>query len=160
MTDKKITPAHNAKILSTGIAIASTLGISTAYAIQANAQILEKIQAAQTTVQSDPALVATTEVIAPSIPGAATPVTRKTKSGTTTTQVTVGIAPATTDAATTSTGAPAVSTNTPITNAPSAAPVATNSPITNAPPTAPVITNPPATIAPTPTTAPKTSASK
>ena len=64
-----MTAAHNAKVLTTGIAIASTLGISTAYTINANAQILEKIESAQTTV---PVLVANTPVVAPTVPGPAT----------------------------------------------------------------------------------------
>ena len=170
-TRKNMTPAHNAKILSTGIAIASTLGISTAYAIQANAQILEKIQAAQTTIPTDPALVATTQAIAPTSPSSATPIKGKNKNGTTTTQPIAGIAPVTTDGTTTSTGAPAISTNAPAGNTPAVqAPVAqapatnappTNPPATNPPATTPVATNPPATIPLTPpTTAPKTSASK
>jgi len=72
-----MTAAHNAKVLTTGIAIASTLGISTAYTINANAKILEKIEAAQTSVLIDPALVASTPAVAPSVPGPATPVSAK-----------------------------------------------------------------------------------
>lgn len=77
--------AHNAKVLTTGIAIASTLGISTGYTINANAQILEEIEAAQTTVPVDPALVANTPVVAPTTPGAATPTASKNKKVKTTT---------------------------------------------------------------------------
>jgi hypothetical protein len=83
-----MTAAHNAKILTTGIAIASTLGISTAYTINANAQILEKIESAQTTV---PVLVANTPVVAPTVPGPATgPKNKKVK--TTTPQATDALA--------------------------------------------------------------------
>jgi len=112
-----MTPAHNAKILTTGIAIASTLGISTGYAIRANAQILEKIEAAQIAVLTAPAPVATTEVVPPSIPGAATPVTPKAKTKTTTAQQTNGVA-----AATNTTTIPAVSAPVEIVPPPTTAP--------------------------------------
>ena len=78
-------PAHNAKVLTTGIAIASTLGISTGYTINANAQILEKIESAQTTVPVDPASVANTPIVAPTAPGPATPTGSKNKKVKTTT---------------------------------------------------------------------------
>ena len=97
-----MTAAHNAKVLTTGIAIASTLGISTAYTINANAQILEKIESAQTTV---PVLVANTPVVAPTVPGPATgPKNKKVK--TTTPEAAVAV-PVAVGGSTDSTGVPA-----------------------------------------------------
>lgn len=91
-----MTAAHNAKVLTTGIAIASTLGISTAYTINANAQILEKIEAAQTTVPVNPASVANTPIVAPTTPGPAMSVGAQNKKVKTTTPpvaVDISVAP-------------------------------------------------------------------
>lgn len=90
--------AHNAKVLTTGIAIASTLGISTGYTINANAQILEKIEAAQTTVPVDSALVANTPIVAPTTPGPATPTGSNNKKVKTTTPPIAADTPAIVDA--------------------------------------------------------------
>ena len=121
-TTESMKAAHNAKVLTTGIAIASTLGISTGYTINANAQILEKIEAAQTTVSVDPALVANTPVVAPTTPSPATPAGPKNKKVKTTTPTIAVDTPAIVDANPAVTIAPA-----PLETPPTTAPATSSS---------------------------------
>lgn len=74
MTDKKQSPAYNAKILTTGIAIAATLGVQTAYAISSNlAKATAQIAQTEVAPNLEPNLV----LPAPTQPGPATPVKQK-----------------------------------------------------------------------------------
>ena len=69
MTDKKQTPAHNAKIITTGIAIAATFGVQTAYAISSNIATAT----AQITQTTTAPVLATDPAVAPTQPAPATP---------------------------------------------------------------------------------------
>jgi hypothetical protein len=118
---KKEPGALGAKIVSTGIAVSATLGISTYFTYSAQAkQIDAMLEQVQTSLAAQ-ALVATTPVVAPTLPAAATPVSQnKTKKSqgepAASTQVDVAVAP--------TTAAPQLPVTSPI-QAPVAAPVPT-----------------------------------
>ncbi|MEI8069632.1 MAG: hypothetical protein WCH38_07505 [Actinomycetota bacterium] len=73
-------PARSARILSTGLALTSTLGLSAAYTLAAQAKALNNVGMSDPAAAVDPALVpagsvAQTPAVAPSTPTGATPVT-------------------------------------------------------------------------------------
>ena len=128
----KPSPAQGAKVIATGVALVSTIGLVTTYTIAQQAKLVAL--ASQTTIPE----IATTIPVAPTYPAPATP---KKKVATTTTAPVETIP-----------GSPETTTT--------QAPVKTT--IAQAPVyVAPVATNPPPTVPPAPaTTAPKTSSSK
>ena len=73
-------PARSARILSTGLALTSTLGLSAAYTLAAQAKALNNVGMSDPAAAVDPALVpagsvAQTPAVAPSTPTGAIPVT-------------------------------------------------------------------------------------
>ena len=150
-------PARSARILSTGLALTSTLGLSAAYTLAAQAKALNNVSLSDPTVAVDPALVpvgsvAQTPVVAPTTPSGAAPVSsqsvtktsgKKQNSATPTNGVQTPVSAA----------APQPVTQTPATSAPIVVqvPVAAPAPVVAAPAPAP---------APVITVAPKTSSSK
>jgi len=74
MTDKKKSPAYNAKILTTSIALTSAFGIQAAYAISSNiATATAQIAQTEVAPNLEPNLV----LPAPTQPGPATPLKQK-----------------------------------------------------------------------------------
>ena len=72
-------PARSARILSTGLALTSTLGLSAAYTLAAQAKALNNVGMSDPAAAVDPALVpagsvAQTPAFAPTVPAGATPV--------------------------------------------------------------------------------------
>ena len=72
-------PARSARILSTGLALTSTLGLSAAYTLAAQAKALNNVGMSDPAAAVDPALVpagsvAQTPAVAPSAPAGAIPV--------------------------------------------------------------------------------------
>ena len=72
-------PARSARILSTGLALTSTLGLSAAYTLAAQAKALNNVGMSDPAAAVDPALVpagsvAQTPAIAPTAPAGASPV--------------------------------------------------------------------------------------
>ena len=160
-------PARSARILSTGLALTSTLGLSAAYTLAAQAKALHNVGMSDPAVAVDPALVpvdpvAQTPVVAPTTPAAASPVASQssTKTGGKQQSSTAGTIAVQTPV---SAAAPQPVTQTPV----AAAPVVIQVPVAAAP--APVAAAPaPVAAAPAPapapapvvTVAPKTSSSK
>ena len=71
-------PARSARILTTGLALSSTLGLSAAYTLAAQAKALNENSLSTPAVAADPALVpagsvAQTPAVAPTSPAGATP---------------------------------------------------------------------------------------
>ena len=71
-------PARSARILTTGLALSSTLGLSAAYTLAAQAKALNENSLSTPAVAVDPALVpagsvAQTPAVAPTAPAGATP---------------------------------------------------------------------------------------
>lgn len=72
-------PARSARILSTGIALTSTLGLSAAYTLAAQAKALSNVGLSDPSVAADPTLVPAGDIaqvpaVAPTVPASATPV--------------------------------------------------------------------------------------
>lgn len=87
-------PARSARILTSGIAISSTLGLSAAYTLAAQAKALKSESTSAPSAAVDPALtpagsVAQTIALAPTTPAGATPVASQSNK-----QATPGSAPA------------------------------------------------------------------
>jgi hypothetical protein len=152
-------PAQGARIIATGLAVSSTLGMTTTYAIRAQIKYIESVTSANAALVAAP--VATEVPVAPSAPSAAAPVARNRGKQVVqpqsaqiypSTQVTVG-----TDVPQTPVTAPQGAPSTVQAPVAPSQPVATNPPAVTNPP---VATNPPVVVVPVPTTAPKTSSSK
>jgi len=140
-------PARSARILSTGLALSSTLGLSAAYTLAAQAKALDSTSASAPAVAGDPALVpaglvAQTPAVAPTAPAGAIPIASQSNSQVTPGSVAVAQTPV-------SAVAPQDATQIVIQVPVAAVPVAAAAP-------APVAAAP----APAATTAPKTSSSK
>jgi len=159
-------PARSARILSTGLALTSTLGLSAAYTLAAQAKALNNVGMSDPAAAVDPALlpagsVAQTPAVAPSTPAGAIPV-----AGQSTNKVggALQVVPGTAAAIQTPVSAAApqdagvVVIQVPV-SAASPAPVAASpAPVAAAP--APVAAAPAPAPAPVVTVAPKTSSSK
>ena len=140
-------PARSARILTTGIALSSTLGLSAAYTLAAQAKALNSNIASSSAVAVDPALVpagsvAQTPAVAPTAPAGAAPIASQSNNQATPGSVAVAQTPV---SAATPQDAATIVIQVPVA-APAAAPVAA----------APVAAAP----APVATVAPKTSSSK
>ena len=154
-------PARSARILSTGLALTSTLGLSAAYTLAAQAKALNNVGMSDPAAAVDPALVpagsvAQTPAVAPTTPTGAAPVASQssTKTGGKQQNSATPTAGVQTPV---SAAAPQPVTQTPATAAPIViqVPVAAPAPVAAAPTPAPA----PAP-APVVTVAPKTSSSK
>ena len=115
-------PARSARILSTGLALTSTLGLSAAYTLAAQAKALNNVGMSDPAVAVDPALVpagtvAQTPAVAPTAPASATPVASQSTAKTGGKQQ---VAPSPTVAAQTpvSAAAPQTASQTPVAAAP------------------------------------------
>ena len=140
-------PARSARILTTGIALSSTLGLSAAYTLAAQAKALNSNIASSSAVAVDPALVpagsvAQTPAVAPTAPAGAAPIASQSNNQATPGSVAVAQTPV---SAATPQDAATIVIQVPVA-APAVAPVAA----------APVAAAP----APVATVAPKTSSSK
>ena len=138
-------PARSARILTTGLALSSTLGLSAAYTLAAQAEALNENSLSTPAVAVDPALVpagsvAQSPAVAPTAPSGATPIASQSNG-----QATPGSA---------------VAVQTPVTAAApqDAATIVIQVPVAAAPVAAPVAVAP--APAPVVTVAPKTSSSK
>jgi len=145
-------PARSARILTTGIALSSTLGLSAAYTLAAQAKALNSNIASSSAVAVDPALVpagsvAQTPAVAPTAPTGAAPIASQSNNQATPGSVAVAQTPV---SAATPQDAATIVIQVPVA-APAAAPVAA-APVA----AAPVAAAP----APVATVAPKTSSSK
>jgi hypothetical protein len=93
MTEKSKHPAKGARILSTGIAIASTIGISNIYMINAQAKYLESINSSSTAQVPTVDSTVLNPVVAPTTPQPAKPLNKKSLNNSTTTDIFGGAIP-------------------------------------------------------------------
>ena len=153
-------PARSARILTTGLALSSTLGLSAAYTLAAQAKALNENSLSTPAVAVDPALVpagsvAQTPAVAPTAPSGAAQIASQSNG-----QATPGSAVAvqTPVSAAAPQDATQIVIQVPVAAAPASAPVA--APVAAAPAAAPVAAAPAPAPAPVVTVAPKTSKSK
>ena len=165
-------PARSARILSTGLALTSTLGLSAAYTLAAQAKALNNVGMSDPAAAVDPALlpvgsVAQTPAVAPSAPAGAIPVAGQStnKVGGTQQAVPSTAAIQTPVTAAAPQGSAVVVVQVPVSAAAPAPVAASPSPVAAAPAPvaaapAPVAAAPAPAPAPVVTVAPKTSSSK